>query len=92
MPPQLSRPLTIEAATQYAMTVLEKMTQYRMPSPLDDHFEELAEEHSFQNIDPREHCLAIVKLTQELSILKLQAEIAVRDLRAALSAPPRSPE
>jgi hypothetical protein len=80
----------VQTALQHGVRALKRIAHYALPTALDRRMQELGERKD--DLDPAEHeeLLALVTLTQERTLEKLQAEVALRELQTLLpeEAPP----
>lgn len=72
----------LEAVLRNCARALRQVASYALPSALDRRLLELGERKENLSADEREQLLALVAFTQERTVEKLQAEVALRQLHA----------
>ena len=74
----------VQTALQLGVRALNRMAHYALPTALDPRMRELGERKD--DLDPAEYeeLLALVTFTQERTLEKLQAEVALRELQTLL--------
>jgi hypothetical protein len=70
-------------AIRTCIQALRQVADYKFPSALDQHMQDLGERKEFLNPGEQEQLLALVSFAQDRTIEKLQAELALRQLAAA---------
>jgi hypothetical protein len=75
---------TVQSALQHVARALKRVSNYHLPPALDRRMQELGERKEY--LGPAEHdeLLALVTFTQERTLEKLQAELALRELQPLL--------
>jgi hypothetical protein len=71
----------LQAAVQNSMRALRRVAGYTLPPTLDRYIRELGERK--ESLSPAEHeqLLALVSFTEQRTLEKLQAELALRQLQ-----------
>lgn len=72
----------VEAALKSAYEALHEIAAYRLDPKIDDLMLELGERKEFLDEEQHNHLLALVDLTQRLTLEKLCAELASKRIRA----------
>ena len=74
----------VQTALRHGVRALQRVASYTLPSALDRRMLELGERKEFLGPAEREELLALVTFSQERTLEKLQAELAVRELQTLL--------
>lgn len=74
----------VQAALRQGVRALERVSNYTLPPALDRRLQQLGENKEYLEEADHEELLALVTFTQERTIEKLQAELALRQLQALL--------
>jgi hypothetical protein len=72
----------LQTAVQNCVRALRGLAEYTLPPELDRYIRDLGERKEFLTPAEHEQLLALVGFTQQRSIDKFQAELALRQLRA----------
>jgi hypothetical protein len=74
----------VQTALRHGVHALNRVANYVLPATLNKRLQELGENKEF--LDPADHqeLLDLVTFTEERTIVKLQAELALRELQALL--------
>jgi hypothetical protein len=75
---------SVQTALQHGVRALKRVANYFLPPALDRRMQELGERKEY--LGPAEHdeLLALVTFTEERTLEKLQAELALRELQSLL--------
>ncbi|MCI0457957.1 MAG: hypothetical protein L0Z62_13405 [Gemmataceae bacterium] len=71
----------LQAAVRDCVRTLRRVAKYTLPPALDRQLRELGERKEFLGADEHEQLLALVTFTEERTLEKLQAELALRQLQ-----------
>lgn len=74
----------VQSALRHGVHALQRVASYSLPAALDRRLQTLGESKEFLGAADHEELLALVTFTQERTIEKLQAELALRELQALL--------
>ena len=74
----------VQTALQHGVRALERVAHYSLPVALDRRMQELGERKEYLGAAEHEELLALVTFTQERTLEKLQAELALRELQTLL--------
>lgn len=74
----------VQAALRHGVHALQRVANYALPAALDRRLQQLGENKEYLEAAEHEELLALVTFTQERTLEKLQAELALRELRALL--------
>jgi hypothetical protein len=85
MAPDTLTDLRVQSALRHGVHALKRVANYVLPAALDRRLKELGENKEYLGAAEHEELLALVTFTQERTLEKLQAEIALRDLQTLLS-------
>jgi hypothetical protein len=72
----------LQTAIRNSVRALRRIADYTLPPDLDRYIRELGERKEFLSPQEHEQLLALVSLTEQRSIDKLQAELALQQLQA----------
>ena len=74
----------VQSALRHGVHALKRVANYVLPAALDRHLQELGEDKEYLSAAAHEELLALVTFTQERTLEKLQAELALRELQSLL--------
>ena len=74
-----------QAALQQGVRALERVSHYVLPVVLDRRMQGLGERKEYLDAAEHEELLALVTFTNERTLEKLQAELALRELQTLLA-------
>ena len=74
-----------QAALQQGVRALERVSHYVLPAVLDRRMQDLGERKEYLGAAEHEELLALVTFTNERTLEKLQAELALRELQTLLA-------
>lgn len=74
----------VQAALRHGIHALTRVANYSFPAALDRRLQELGENKENLDAADREELLALVTFTEERSLEKLQAQLALRELQPLL--------
>jgi hypothetical protein len=75
---------SVQTALQHGVRALKRVANYLLPPALDRRMQELGERKEYLGPEEHDELLALVTFTQERTLEKLQAEVAVRELQSLL--------
>ena len=75
----------VQSALRHGVHALKRVANYSLPPALDLRLQTLGENKEYLGEADHEELLALVTFTQERTLEKLQAELAVRELQTLLS-------
>lgn len=76
----------VQAALRHGVRALERVSTYVLPAALDRRMQQLGENKEYLGAAEHDELLALVTFTQERTLEKLHAEIALRELQTLLPA------
>jgi hypothetical protein len=71
----------VQSALRHGVQALNRVANYVLPAALDRRLRELGENKEYLGAAEHEELLALVTFTQERTLEKLQAELALRELQ-----------
>ncbi|MCI0461371.1 MAG: hypothetical protein L0Z62_30855 [Gemmataceae bacterium] len=71
----------LQAAVRNCVRVLRRLAEYTLPPALDQHMRQLGERKESLSPDEQEQLLALVTFTEQRTLEKLQAELALKQLQ-----------
>jgi hypothetical protein len=74
----------VQSALRHGVGALKRVANYVLPAALDQRLQKLGENKEYLGTAEHEELLALVTFTQERTIEKLEAELAMRDLQTLL--------
>jgi hypothetical protein len=74
----------VQSALRDGVRALKRMADYVLPAALDRRLQSLGENKEYLGAADHEELMALVTFTQERTIEKLQAEVALRELQTLL--------
>ena len=74
----------VQTALHHGVCALKRVAQYLLPTALDRRMQELGERKEYLGATEREELFALVTFTNERTLEKLQAELALRELQTLL--------
>ncbi len=74
----------VQSALRHGVRVLQRVAKYVLPAALDRRMQELGEQKEYLGSAEHDELLALVTFTQERTLEKLQAEVALRELQTLL--------
>lgn len=74
----------VQAALRHGVDALKRVANYVLPAALDRRLQQLGEDKEYLGAAEHEELLALVTFTQERTLEKLQAELALRELQTLL--------
>jgi hypothetical protein len=74
----------VQAALRHGVHALKRVANHVLPAALDRRLQELGENKEYLAAAEHEELLALVTFTQERTLEKLQAELALRELQTLL--------
>ncbi len=72
----------LRAAVHTCAQTLRRLAEYTLPPALDRHMRELGERKEFLSPAEHEQLLALVTFTEQRTLEKLQAELALKELQS----------
>src|SRR5215207_8881631 len=82
-PPSLADPRVL-SALRHGVHALQRVANYALPAALDRRLQQLGENKEYLGEADHEELLALVTFTQQRTLEKLQAELALRELQTLL--------
>ena len=76
----------VQTALRHGVHALQRVANYALPAALDRRLQQLGENKEYLGVAEHEELLALVTFTQERTLEKLQAELALRELQTLLPA------
>ena len=74
----------VQAALRHGVHALKRVAKYVLPAALDQRMRQLGENKEYLGAADHEELLALVTFSQERTLEKLQAELALRELQTLL--------
>jgi hypothetical protein len=74
----------VQSALKHGVRALERVSRYVLPGALDRRMRELGERKEYLDEAEHEELLALVTFTEEQTLEKLQAELALHELQTLL--------
>jgi len=74
----------VQSALRHGVRALKRVANYVLPAALDRRLQQLGENKEYLGAADHEELLALVTFTHERTLEKLQAEVALRELRTLL--------
>lgn len=74
----------VQSALRHGVHALKRVANYALPAALDRRLQELGENKEYLGAAEHEELLALVTFTQERTLEKLQAELAMHELQTLL--------